>query len=53
MRAHIRGAQTPPPRDQGSQVSREATSAELRCLLSYSPDLNPIEQLFAKRKAVH
>ena len=30
----------------------EATGAELRYLPPYSPDLNPIEQLFAKRKAL-
>lgn len=30
----------------------EATGAELRYLPPYSPDLNPIEQLFAKLKAL-
>ena len=29
-----------------------ATGAELRYLPSYSPDFNPIEQFFAKRKAL-
>ena len=30
----------------------EGAGAELRYLPSYSPDLNPIEQLFAKLKAL-
>jgi transposase len=35
----------------GVQTAIEAAGAQLRFLPSYSPDLNPIEQLFAKFKA--
>jgi transposase len=35
----------------GVQAAIEAAEAELRYLPPYSPDLNPIEQLFAKFKA--
>ena len=36
----------------GIKEAIEAAGAELRYLPSYSPDLNPIEQLFAKIKAL-
>jgi transposase len=36
----------------GVREAIEATGAELCYLPSYSPDLNPIEQLFAKLKAL-
>ncbi len=36
----------------GVREAIEATGAELRYLPPYSPDLNPIEQLFAKLKAL-
>ena len=36
----------------GIREAIEAAGAELRYLPSYSPDLNPIEQLFAKLKAL-
>ena len=36
----------------GVRETIEATGAELRYLPPYSPDLNPIEQLFAKLKAL-
>jgi transposase len=36
----------------GIREAIEGASAELRYLPSYSPDLNPIEQLFAKIKAL-
>ena len=36
----------------GVRSAIEATGAELRYLPAYSPDLNPIEQLFAKLKAL-
>lgn len=36
----------------GIRDAIEATGAELRYLPPYSPDLNPIEQLFAKLKAL-
>jgi transposase len=36
----------------GIREAIEATGAELRYLPAYSPDLNPIEQLFAKLKAL-
>ena len=36
---------------EGVQTAIEAAGAELRYLPPYSPDLNPIEQLFAKFKA--
>jgi len=35
----------------GIKEAIEAAGAELRYLPAYSPDLNPIEQLFAKIKA--
>ena len=35
----------------GVQAAIEAAGAELRYLPPYSPDLNPIEQMFAKFKA--
>jgi transposase len=37
---------------KGVQQAIEARGATLRLLPSYSPDLNPIEQLFAKLKAL-
>ena len=36
----------------GIKEAIEAAGAELRYLPAYSPDLNPIEQLFAKIKAL-
>jgi Transposase and inactivated derivatives len=36
----------------GVREAIEAAGAELRYLPAYSPDLNPIEQLFAKLKAL-
>jgi transposase len=36
----------------GVREAIEATGATLRLLPPYSPDLNPIEQLFAKLKAL-
>jgi transposase len=36
----------------GIKEAIEGAGAELRYLPSYSPDLNPIEQLFAKIKAL-
>lgn len=36
----------------GVRAAIEATGAELRYLPPYSPDLNPIEQVFAKLKAL-
>jgi transposase len=36
----------------GVREAIEAAGAELRYLLAYSPDFNPIEQLFAKIKAL-
>ena len=36
----------------GIREAIEAAGAELRYLPAYSPDLNPIEQLFAKLKAL-
>jgi transposase len=36
----------------GVREAIEAAGAELRYLPAYSPDLNPIEQLFAKIKAL-
>jgi transposase len=36
----------------GIREAIEAVGASLRYLPSYSPDLNPIEQMFAKLKAV-
>jgi transposase len=36
----------------GIRQAIEATGATLRYLPPYSPDLNPIEQLFAKLKAL-
>jgi transposase len=41
----------PPTRLPGVRQTIEAAGAELRLLPSYSPDLNPIEQAFAKLKA--
>lgn len=37
---------------QGVRAAIEAVGAELRYLPPYSPDLNPIEQIFAKLKAL-
>jgi hypothetical protein len=37
---------------EGVRTAIEATGAELRYLPPYSPDLNPIEQAFAKLKAL-
>jgi transposase len=37
---------------EGVRQAIEATGAELRYLPPYSPDLNPIEQFFAKLKAL-
>jgi transposase len=37
---------------EGVRAAIEATGAELRYLPPYSPDLNPIEQVFAKLKAL-
>ena len=37
---------------QGVREAIEARGAELRYLPPYSPDLNPIEQAFAKLKAL-
>lgn len=37
---------------EGVRAAIEATGAELRYLPPYSPDLNPIEQTFAKLKAL-
>ena len=37
---------------EGIREAIEARGAELRYLPPYSPDLNPIEQLFAKLKAL-
>ena len=37
---------------EGVRAAIEATGAELRYLPPYSPDLNPIEQAFAKLKAL-
>ena len=37
---------------QGVRAAIEAAGAELRYLPPYSPDLNPIEQVFAKLKAL-
>src|SRR3974390_1340012 len=39
------------PKVAGVRETIEATGAELRLLPTYSPDLNPIEQSFAKLKA--
>ena len=36
----------------GVRATVEARGARLLCLPPYSPDLNPIEQLFAKLKAL-
>jgi transposase len=37
---------------EGVKVAIEAAGAEVRYLPPYSPDLNPIEQIFAKLKAL-
>ena len=37
---------------RGIREAIEAAGAELRYLPSYSPDFNPIEQFFAKLKAL-
>ena len=42
----------PPTKSPGSRQAIEAQGAELRYLPPYSPDLNPIEQAFAKLKAL-
>jgi len=41
-----------PHKVNGVREAVEATGAELRYLPPYSPDLNPIEQVFAKLKAL-
>jgi transposase len=49
-RRHRRDGQSARP--QGRRHPPEAHGAELRYLPPYSPDLNPIEQAFAKLKAL-
>ncbi len=39
-------------KDAGVQEAIEAAGARLLCLPPYSPDRNPIEQVFAKLKAL-
>ncbi|MBV8868497.1 MAG: transposase [Acetobacteraceae bacterium] len=41
-----------PHKSAGVRTAIEAAGAQLLCLPAYSPDLNPIEQVFAKLKAV-
>lgn len=51
-RRHRRHGQSRYHKVAGIRDAIEATGAELRYLPPYSPDLNPIEQLFAKLKAL-
>jgi len=47
-----RDGQSRQPKVAGIREAIEAAGAELRYLPSYSPDFNPIEQFFAKLKAL-